>query len=279
LFAGQNTEGWWEDPAVFVDDYYHGTAWRLYLAAQLGAERTPEVHRAVEFLLRRSQNRDGGGLSHVGTRMGGGSLAGQWACLTGAMLEMLLHFGYGGDPRIQRAFGFLTSRQQGDGLYPCENFSPNNRTLPLNCYIGSVKPLLAVLALPLVYRTPNLKLLTERTAKTLLSYRLYIYKRAPGGKPAGKTGWLEFGFPRFWNTDLLEVSWVLARLGYGSHPAMNAALEIILDKQMRNGRWRLEFDYNDRLPVSIGKRSTGNSWVTLRALHTLKLCSAVLQPA
>ena len=38
-------------------------------------------------------------------------------------------------------------------------------------------------------------------------------------------------------------------------------------------------DYNDRLPVSIGKRNTGNPWITLRALHTLKLCSAVLQPA
>lgn len=273
LLAGQKPSGAWEDPANFVDDYYYGTAWRLCLAAQLGAERNETVERGIEFLFSVSQSPDGGGFSHQGNGRRGGSLGGQWACLTGAIVEMLVHFGYGGDARTQRALGFLASRQQADGLYPCENFQPNSSTLPFNCYVGAVKPLLAVLALTPARRTPELRLLAERTARTLLTYHLYGYKRIPGGRPAGKAEWLEFGFPRFWNTDLLEVTWILGRLGYGSHPELEPALRLILERQLKNGRWRLEFDYNDRLPIRVGKRNVTDPWITLRAVHALKLAS------
>jgi hypothetical protein len=274
LLAGQHAEGWWENPDHFATDYYYGTAWRLYLAAQLGAERTPEIARGVEFLFEVSQSRDGGGFSHAGSRRRGGTLNGQWACLTGAMLETLIHFGYASDFRTRRALAFIMNRQQPDGLFPCENFTPNRSTLPLNCYVGSVKPLAAMLSLPEHLRTPHHRLFAERTAETLLGYTLYQYKRAPGGRPTAKPEWLRLGFPRFWNTDILEVSWILARLGYTGHPALERALGVILGKQLSNGRWPLEFDYNDRMPIALGKRGVGNPWITLRALHTLRLSSA-----
>ncbi len=279
LLAGQKPNGAWQEPAVYADDYYFGTAWRLYLAAQLGAERTPEIHRAVEFLFSVAQSRDGGGFSHEGSPRRGGTIGGQWACLTGAVVEALIHFGYTGDARTQRAIGFLVSRQQGDGLYPCENFHPNAATLPFNCYMGSVKPLLALQSLPARRRTPDIRLLIERTARTLLTYHLHMYKRSPTGEPAPKPEWLEFGFPRFWNTDILEVAWILARSGYGAHEAMQPALGLILSRQMKNGRWKLEFDYNDRMPIRLGKPSVTSPWITLRAVHTLKLASSIAQLA
>ena len=282
LLAGQSPSGAWEDPSRFVTDYYYGTVWRLCLAAQLGADLTEEVRRGIEFVFSVSQSRAGGGFSRDGTPSKGGVLDGQWACLTGAMVEMLVHFGYTRDSRTQRALGFLVSRQQRDGLYPCENFRPNTATLPFNCYMGSVKPLLAVLAIPPERRDPPLRLLAERTARTLLTYRLHLYKRAADGTPAAKTEWLDFGYPRFWNTDLLEVAWALARVGHGARPELEPALKLILERQLRNGRWRLEFDYSLRLPIRIEKHHGSSPWITLRALHTLKLASAVamsLQPA
>ncbi len=277
LLAGQSRTGAWENPDLAVDDYYYGTAWRLILAAHLGAERTEEIARGVEFLFTTAQSRDGGGFSHVASPRRGGTIGGQWACLTGAVVEMLLHFGYGNDPRTQRAIGFLVSRQQGDGLYPCENFSPNAGTLPFNCFMGSVKPLLAVAAIPPRRRNPQVRALIEKTANTLLAFGLYRYKRTPDGRRAPKEEWLQFGFPRFWNTDLLEVAWVLARLGYGHEAAMEPALDVILGKQLKNGRWRLDFDYNDRMPIRMEKRNVSSPWITLRALHTLKLASAIAQ--
>lgn len=275
LLAGQAPNGSWEDPARFVTDYYFGTAWRLCLAAQLGAEATEEVRRGIEFLFSVSQSRAGGGFSRDGNPRRGGVLDGQWACLTGAVVEMLVHFEYTPNTRTQRAFGFLMSRQQADGLYPCEHFQPNAFTLPFNCYMGSVKPLLAVLALPPERRDPPLRMLAERTARTLLTYRLHLYKRASDGGPAPKDDWLDFGFPRFWNTDLLEVTWALARLGHGARPEMEPALAIILDRQLKSGRWQLDFDYSARLPIKIETHHASSPWITLRALHTLKLASGV----
>ncbi len=275
LLAGQKPDGYWQDGVVFADDYYYGTAWRLYLAAQLGAARTEPVQKAVEFLFTVAQCRAGGGFSHVGTAPRGGTIGGQWACLTGALVEALIHFGYTLDPRTQRALGFLVSRQQADGLYPCENFSPNATTLPFNCYMGSVKPLQAVLALPMHRRTPEIRILIDRTVQALLTYHIFMYKRAKGGHPTPKPEWLAFGFPRFWNTDVLEVAWILARLGHGAHPALQPSLRLILSRQLKNGRWKLEFDYNERLPIRLGKRNVTNPWITLRALHTVKLASAL----
>jgi len=191
------------------------------------------------------------------------------------MVEMLFHFGYASDPRTERALGFLLSRQTGDGLYPCQNFKPNSSTLPLHCYIGSVKPLLAVLSIPRRLVTPSLRILTERTSKTLLSYGIVRYKRSPSGESAAKKEWLQFGFPRFWNTDVLEVAWILTRLGHGSHPALAPILKLILARQLKNGKWKLEFDYNHRTPIPIGKLNTGSPWITLRAYHTLKLASRI----
>ena len=282
LLAGQAPNGSWEDPARFVTDYYFGTAWRLCLAAQLGADRSEEVRRGIEFLFSVSQSRAGGGFSRDGNPRQGGVLDGQWACLTGALVEMLAQFGYGQDTRTHRAIGFLVSRQQSNGLYPCENFQPNASTLPFHCYMGSVKPLLAVLAIPQERWDPSMRLLAERTARALLTYRLHLYKRAADGRPAPKQDWLDFGFPRFWNTDLLEVAWVLARLGHGARPELEPALSIILERQLKNGRWRLEYDYSLRLPIRIEKHPGSSPWITLRALHTLKLASRVaesLQPA
>jgi len=143
--------------------------------------------------------------------------------------------------------------------------------------MGSIKPLRAVLAVPSRRRPPALRQLAERTASTLLNFGLHRYKRTRNGQPAFKKEWLQFGFPRFWNTDLLEVAWIMARLGYGAHPALEPALRFILNSQLKNGRWKLEFDYNDRLPTPLGKRNTSSPWITLRALHTLKLCSTVSQ--
>jgi hypothetical protein len=87
-------------------------------------------------------------------------------------------------------------------------------------------------------------------------------------KPSGN--WWKFGFPVFYVTDLLQLAEALVALGYGNDPRLASTLSIIREKQDRDGRWPLEYDYTGKTWLDFGVRKQPNKWVTLRALRVLK---------
>jgi hypothetical protein len=72
----------------------------------------------------------------------------------------------------------------------------------------------------------------------------------------------------------LEVAAVLAELGYSDDPRLSHALQFILSKQDRQGRWRLENTLNGTLRVWLDIEQKGrlSKWITLRAWRVLKAC-------
>jgi hypothetical protein len=87
-------------------------------------------------------------------------------------------------------------------------------------------------------------------------------------KPSGN--WWKFGFPVFYVSDLLQIAEALVSLGYGNDPRLSTVLELIREKQDRDGRWLLEYNYNGKTWIDFGKKNQPNKWVTLRALRVLK---------
>ena len=83
--------------------------------------------------------------------------------------------------------------------------------------------------------------------------------------------WWKFGFPVFYVSDVLQIVEVLARLGYGNDPRMANALNIVREKQDKDGRWSLEYDYTGKTWVEFGIKKQPNKWVSLRAVRALKL--------
>lgn len=67
---------------------------------------------------------------------------------------------------------------------------------------------------------------------------------------------------------------MLVELGYGDDLRLSNALQFILSKQDRQGRWRLENTLNGTLRVWIDIEQKGkpSKWITLRALRVLKAC-------
>jgi len=72
-------------------------------------------------------------------------------------------------------------------------------------------------------------------------------------------------------TDLLQLAESLVDLGYGKDPRLSSTLDFIREKQDRDGRWLLEYDYTGKTWIDFGKKKQPNKWVTLRALRVLKL--------
>jgi hypothetical protein len=102
----------------------------------------------------------------------------------------------------------------------------------------------------------------------LLKDKPKFLKRSKGLKP--KAGWLKFGYPLHYNSDILEAMCSLAAAGVKYDNRMDEALDIIESKMLPGGRWKLEFSLKGKMWVDIEKRGRPSKWITYHAISVLK---------
>ena len=81
--------------------------------------------------------------------------------------------------------------------------------------------------------------------------------------------WLDLGFPRMYNTDILEILRILTDLGYHDE-RMQEAIDVLVSKQNEHGRWSQDDRFHGRYIVGMERNSKPGKWVTLHALKVLK---------
>jgi len=273
ILAKQKSCGYWGVADDFYVAKYEGTVWQLMILAELGADSgEPRVRKACEFVLNDSQDRLGGGFSHVGASSGGGTHDGVLPCLTGNMVWSLIRLGYLNDARVQRGIEWITSYQRfDDGAAKAAEGWPYDKYESCwgrhSCHMGVVKALKALAEIPKDDRSDDVKRMIEKGAEYLLEH--HIYKRSHDLARVSKPVWLQFGFPLMWNTDVLEILGILTRLSIRDQ-RMQEAVDLVVSKQKENGRWIMERSFNGRFQVNIEQKGKPSKWVTLNALRVLK---------
>jgi len=276
LLADQAPAGHWGMPDRLYTDKYHGTAWRLLLLAELCADGDhPAVHAACQFILNQSQETtDGGFAMHTAAKTGGGRASEVIPCLTGNMVWSLIKLGYGADPRVQRGIDWITRFQRfDDGVDEAPHGSLYYRYEICfgkhSCHMGVVKALKALSAVPAAARSDAVNSTIAGGVEYLLAHHLYRQSHDLG--KVAKPGWLRFGFPLMYQTDVLEILDILAGLGLRD-PRMDDALSVVAGKQGPDGRWSLGSALeSDRLPAQFETKGEPSKWITLRAARVLKL--------
>lgn len=253
---------------------YKGLVWSLIVLAELGAEVTPQIKEQCEYLLENSQDRQDGGFSqNTAARTGGGRITEVIPCLTGNMVWSLIHFGYLDDPRLQKAIGWITRFMRfNDGVADEPQVPPYDHYEMCwgkhTCLMGVVKALKGLSAVPIERRTKEINDTIQKASEFILIH--YIYKRSHNLNRKSKPGWLKFGFPLMYQTDVLEILDILTGLGI-KDSRMDDAINIVITKQDDTGRWKAENTYNsDRLLIPIGQKDEQSKWITLRAMSVLK---------
>lgn len=269
-------EGWWSKAGPGYSPKYRSTVWALILLAQLGTsvKQDERVGQACNYLLDHAYAK-GGYMSH------NGSPGGTFDCLQGNLCWALTELGCE-DPRLDEAYHWLAISQTGEGVaakntkdaplrYYAYKCGPNfmcaaNYNLP--CAWGATKVLLALGRIPLEKQTPQV----QRAIALAVDFffRVEPTTAAWPYKEKINNTWWKFGFPVFYNTDLLQVAEALVAIGHGNDPRLAATLELIRSKQDSQGRWHLEHDYADKTWGNYGKKGQANKWVTLRALRILQ---------
>ena len=223
-----------------------GTHATLNLLAELGMPRTPQIEAACENIFEHGQH-ESGGFTYDGTP---GRI---FLCYTGNGIRTLVHFGYRDDPRLERALEYLTVRSTTPGGLTCPYADGEE------CQWGITKALAAFAALPTADRTSGRTRAVETLADAILDHEFDFE-----GQDAR---WLNFGFPLDYQSDLIELCDVLARLDYGTDPRLKRMLDIVLAAQTADGRWLKR--YGTRA-LKVEERGQPSKWITIRALRALK---------
>ncbi len=274
ILGKQNKQGYWDAPDRFYTAKYKGTAWQLIILAALGADGSDErIKRACEFILENSQDSESSGFSvWHSARIGGGRHSGVIPCLTGNMVWSLIKLGFFADNRVERAINWITKYQRfDDGNVHLPKGWPYDKATSCfskhSCHMGVVKALKALAAIPANKRSDAVKNTIDMAVEYLLIH--HIHKRSHDLNRVSKLGWLKFGFPLMYQTDILEILGILTALSYKDE-RMQEAVDLVLSKQDIEGRWILENTFNGRFQTSIEQKGKPSKWITLNALCVLK---------
>lgn len=272
---------------------YQGAFWTLIFLAEMQADGRSEAIRGLTDQVRGLQHENGGFSPY-------GNLNLEIVCLTANLLRALVHFGCGESEEVQKGYRRLAERILPNGGVPCTII--DNYTLQPDCKMTLPQTLRAVAAAPSSLPVSELPQLREVLVKKLLEIRIYRYVRPDSAtfrkelvplRPKGvtqkaftvdyrrthlanptellpKTGWLRFGFPHSYNSDLLEAMLALADADVAHDPVMDDALDHIETKRQEDGRWKMETSLNGKMLADVERRGAPSKWVTLQAMTVLR---------
>jgi len=251
----QHTDGWWFENSYFFNPLYKNTFWQLYFLSLLGVTRIiKSINKAVKLIVKNMQSEKG---SFPSTKKYKGDLI----CMQGIALEMLMRFGYLEEDFTKKLILFIN-----DIVYR-NDFRCKYRQ-QLKCPWGAVKILKAFNLIPDKNRDAHIKTTINKSTKFLLGHNIVEAKYPRKKSRSGQ--WFIFGFPRGFQSDILELTAVLVEAGCSiSNSNLRNALKYIVDKRLPDGTWNLETSLNGRMLVDIEKKNKPSKWLTFIALKTL----------
>ncbi len=186
------------------------------------------------------------------------------------MVYALIKLGFLDDSRVQKAINWIVKYQRTDDGETLSK-DPYHRSLPscfnkYSCHLGVAKSLKALVAIPKEKRTEAINdKISDMTNYFLIHH---IYKKSHNLEETSKSSWLRLGFPLMYQTDVLELIGLFNELGINDY-RLSDAIQVIKDRKMKNGTWKLQNSYNGRTIVNIEKKGLPSKWITLKSLIIL----------
>ncbi|MHA1197818.1 MAG: hypothetical protein ACTSQF_00475 [Candidatus Heimdallarchaeaceae archaeon] len=267
---------------------YLGSFWQIIFLSELNAQKTEQIENGIEHIFTTGQASNGG-FSMSGTN------SGSITCLTANIVRALIHFGYWEDIRTKKAVDYILSRINDKEAFICYP----SASLMKHCYMAIPKIIHALGLIPIKDQTNKIKDGIELCTNILLENQIFKYipvenkqwlkylneskfkgklifeerekflKQHPTNEKTAKPGWLKFGFPLNYNSDVLDAMRSLVVIKQKSTPETEEALEIIKGKSV-DGRWFNEKQYKSPMYTQIEQYTQPSKWLTFHALAVLK---------
>ncbi|MGY5858513.1 MAG: hypothetical protein RTU63_04025 [Candidatus Thorarchaeota archaeon] len=270
MFAAQQSEGQWGKSDDMYLPKYTASTHALLILSELGAKRTPNIEKAIEFMFK-FQRTSGHFLKDLPkTEKGKASIVKDGCCLDGNILYYLAHFGYLDDARTKKLIDFQVEYHSDDvGGWKCRAFPiDRSKVFPENCYMGGIKVLKAFSAIPKKLRSADIERIMKQEVEIIFENGIFKYLKNPDGSRKEKAGWKRFGFPLFYQSDILEVLDIITALGVKDE-RMQDSIDLVLTSRNEEGTWDLKNTYNGKMYCEIDEKKKPSKWITLRAARVL----------
>lgn len=263
LFAGQQEDG------GFGGHPYRkwiGAHWRLVSLVELALPKGDRRAIAAADLVLRWLT----GETHRSRIKKIRGLTRRCASQEGNALAVCSRLGLTGDERVGYLARSLKSWQWPDGGWNCDKRPEADHA----SFYESLAPLWGLIECNRATGDLESLEVAQRAAEFFLRHRLF--RSETTGEIIDKE-WLKLHYPLYWHYDILQALRIVSLLGRLSDPKAKEALDIVEQKRLPNGRWRVEGCYWQ----PVGKRKSNvdvvdwgrrgpNEMITLNALRVLK---------
>jgi hypothetical protein len=290
ILEAMRPDGSWDTPG---QDYgkYRGSLWQIVILGELHASGDDErVRRAADYAF--SRQLPGGAWSAVNARE-----AGAIPCLTANVARGLARMGYARDERVVRALAQVSGIYREYGFLACPG-GGNVFTLNGYCHMLAPKLLLLLGAVPRESWPDGADELRAACVEVLRDKEIFrslptqsgdffnvIYSAKAADRQAvreeylakhsplvyrEKPGWLRFGYPLAYNSDVLEALVALAGVGETRRAEYEPALEVVEKAADSRRRWTMRNTLNGKMYADVEEKGRPSKWLTLRALQVLR---------
>lgn len=282
-------DGAWAPPPR---DYgkYGGTLWQIHFLGELHANGEDErIARAATNAFARQL--DDGSWS-CSNRQRSGSIP----CLTANVGRALARLGYARDERVAAALRYCVELRQELGIIDCRQW--DGFQLNGYCHMLVPKLLLFLAEVPRelwpagaeTLRDECIEKLREKSIFRCLpeevtefqegvaklgtaerrAHREHFLEEHPTLHYREKPGWLRFGYPLSYNSDVLEALYALTLHGEAMRREYAEAFAVMRDAADEQMRWTLRTSLNGKMLADVEVKGQPSRWLTLRALLVMQ---------
>jgi hypothetical protein len=263
LLAGQEQDGGF---GVHPYQKWTGAHWRLVSLVELGVPADePRLRKAANQVLnwltgksRRSRIQRINGLTR------------RCASQEGNALAVCSRLGLCDDPRVKYLAASLIEWQWPDGGWNCDK----NPGAGHSSFYESLAPLWGLIEYSRATGDRACLQAAKATAEFFLRHDLF---RSESSGEVIDPKWTKLHYPLYWHYDILQALLILSRLGPLEDARMQAALDVIEQKRLPDGRWKPEgyFWYppgkrSSNVEVVNWGRKDPNLMITLNVLRVLR---------
>ncbi len=287
ILADMREDGSWDTPQR---DYqkYGGSLWQIAFLGELWADGSDErIQRAADYAFSR-QTAEGKWTANPKASY-------DMPCLTSNVGRALARMGWSRDERVIAALAYDVDTYRRLGFIGCSDLQP----FSLNGYCHMLTPKHLIFlgevprdlwpdgaeelrdtcvdhlrdkrvhfSLPEEYREFQ-PLIYEAKAAEREQVRVRFLAEHPELHYGPKPGWLRFGYPLSYNSDVLEALRGLMAVGEPKRPEYEEALAAVRDAADSEMCWKLRNSFNGKMRANVEKKGQPSKWLTLHALQVL----------
>lgn len=223
------------------------------------SQNIKEIKNSINVILRENKCGDGG----VNPSK---AITNSDVCINGMFLNYASYFN-SAENDLNTVVDFLLSQKMTDGGFNCHSNRKGASHSSLHTTLSVIEGINEYFKNGFNYRTKELLQAESGCVEFILKHRLFKSHRTG---TIIKNQFTQLSYPPRWYYDILRCLDHFYFAGLAYNDSMQDAIEILLKKRTKDGRWKLQTNHRGLVHFEMEKAGEPSRWNTLRALRVLK---------